>query len=318
MPRYRMPRSYGRWPSRDQLVEYLRDYARHLELRVLPRTEVERIDRSDFGWRLRTSAGDLDTRCAVVATGHDHDPVIPDWPGREGFPGELLHSSSYRAPPPFRGRDVLVVSARNSGSEIAFELARNGARRVRVAMRTPPNVVPREWIGIAVMYTALPLDPLPDRVGDEATRALQRLIYGDLTEDGLPRSPYGVQTDARRRHASTLVDAGFVEALRGGELELVSAVQAFDGPEVVLADGCRLRPEAVICATGYRSGLPDLVGHLGVLDPRGWPDLRRGGEHPAAPGLYFSGYWASMIGQLVHIRRDSRRIARSITRRLSA
>jgi putative flavoprotein involved in K+ transport len=318
LPRYHMPRRYGRWPSRDQLVEYLRDYARRLELRVIPRTEVERVDRSDLGWRLRSSTGDFDTRCAVLATGHDHDPVIPDWPGREDFPGELLHSSSYREPSPFGNRDVLVVSARNSGSEIAFELARNGARRVRVAMRTPPNVVPREWLGIALMYTALPLDPLPDRIGDEATRTVQRLIYGDLTEHGLPRSPYGVQTDARRRHLSTLVDAGFVEALKSGELQIMPAVEAFNGSEVLLADGSRITPDAIICATGYSGGLRKLVGHLDVLDERGWPGLPRGGEHPATPGLYFNGYWASMIGQLVHIRRDARRIARSIARRLSA
>jgi putative flavoprotein involved in K+ transport len=114
-----MPRRYGRWPRRDDLVQYLREYARYMGLRVRPRIEVERIERAGLGWRLRTSAGDLDARCAVVTTGHDHDALVPDWPGREDFPGDLLHSSSYREPSPFRGRDVLVVSARNSGSEIA-------------------------------------------------------------------------------------------------------------------------------------------------------------------------------------------------------
>jgi putative flavoprotein involved in K+ transport len=317
LPRYRLPRRYGRWPSRDDVVEYLRDYVRRLGLQIRFGTEVRRIERSDHGWRLSTSAAHLEARCVVVTTGHDHDAFIPDWPGRDGFPGKLIHSSSYREPTPFRDRDVLVVSARNSGSEIAFELAQSAAGRVRVAMRTPPNVVPREWLGVPLMYAGMPIDPLPDPVGDGATRVLQRLIYGDLGAHGLPRSPYGVQTDARRRHVSTLVDAGFVQALKAGELELVAAVDSFNGPEVALTDGSRIRPEAIICATGYRSGLPGLVGHLGVLDARGWPHLPRGGEHPATPGLYFSGYWASLIGQLVHIRRDSRRIARAIARRLS-
>lgn len=97
----------------------------------------------------------------------------------------------------------------------------------------------------------------------------------------------------------------------------MAAVKAFDGPDVHLTDGSRISPDAIISATGYRSGLPGLVGHLGALDSGGWPDLQRGGDHPDAPGLYFSGYWASMIGQLVHMRRDSRRIARHISRRLS-
>ncbi|MQA72756.1 MAG: SidA/IucD/PvdA family monooxygenase [Solirubrobacterales bacterium] len=316
MPGYRMPRRYGRWPTRGDMVEYLRDYPRRVGLRVEPQTEVTGLERDELGWRVRSSRGELRSRCVVVATGHDHDPRTPEWPGRETYGGELIHSSAYREPSSFRGRDVLVVSARNSGSEIALELCRSGAARVRVSMRTPPNVVPREWVGVPLMYTGLPIDPLPDRVGDEAVWAVQRLIYGDLARWGLPRSPVGVQTDARRRHKSTLIDAGFVAALKAGELELVAAVQSFDRREVVLADGARIDPDVVIAATGYRGGLEPLVGHLGVLDARGWPDLPRGGEHPAAAGLYFSGYWASMIGQLAHMRRDSRRIARGIARRL--
>jgi putative flavoprotein involved in K+ transport len=86
MPRYRMPRGYGRWPGRDDLVVYLRDYVRDLGLRVQPRTEVQRIDRADSGWVVRTSAGALGARCAVVATGHNHDPCMPDWPGPRGLP----------------------------------------------------------------------------------------------------------------------------------------------------------------------------------------------------------------------------------------
>jgi putative flavoprotein involved in K+ transport len=315
LPRYRMPRRYGRWPTKDDLAEYLRTYQQRLGLRVQFGIEARRVDRHAGGWLVRTSEGDLSARCVVVTTGHDADPVIPAWPGRESFRGELIHSSDYREPSPFRDRDVLVVSASNSGSEIAFELARAGAARVRVAMRTPPPIVPREYLGFPIMYSALPLNPWPDRVGDTAAHSMQRRIYGDLSAYGMPRAPYGVQTNARRRHRSTLVDAGFVDALKQGELELVGAVQAFDGSDVVLVDGSRIGPEVVIAATGYRSNLPELVGHLGVLDEEGWPAVDQGADHPATPELFFSGYWASMIGQLLHMRRDARRIARTIARR---
>lgn len=33
---YRMPRRYGRWPSRDDVVEYLEEYARRLHIRIRP------------------------------------------------------------------------------------------------------------------------------------------------------------------------------------------------------------------------------------------------------------------------------------------
>jgi putative flavoprotein involved in K+ transport len=318
LPGHRIPRRYGRWPARLDVVEYLRDYQRRFDLPVQFGVEVSRIDHNDGGWVVRGSDGDHRARCVVVTTGHDNHPVTPPWPGRDDFPGELIHSSQYREPSPFRGRHVLVVSAANSGSEIAYELVRNGAASVRVAMRTPPNVLPRENMGLPLMYTGLPFDPWPDAVGDAITQLAQRRIYGDLSAYGLPRSPYGVQTQSRRRHRSVLVDAGFVDALKAGELQLVGAVEGFEGPEVLLADGARLRPDVVIAATGYRSNLPELVGHLGVLDQHGWPSVKQGRDHPQAPGLFFSGYWASMSGQLSHMRRDAHRIARAISRRLES
>jgi len=95
-------------------------------------------------------------------------------------------------------------------------------------MRTPPPIAPREYLGFPLMYSALPLNPLPDRVGDLATHAMQRLIYGDLRAHGLPRSPYGIQTQSRRRHRSVLIDVGFVDAVRAGVIEIVPEVQALD------------------------------------------------------------------------------------------
>jgi putative flavoprotein involved in K+ transport len=90
---------------------------------------------------------------------------------------------------------------------------------------------------------------------------------------------------------------------------------------VVLSDGSRLKPQAVIAATGYGRNLPGIVRHLGVLDEFGLPTLNggpiRAREHPKAPGLFFTGYYASSAGQLRFMRIDGRRIARAIARRLA-
>jgi len=317
LPGYRIPRRYGRWPGRLHMVEYLREYAQRFGLRIEFGTEARRVERRGGDWSVDTSRGEIRAACVVITTGHDATPVIPPWPGRSGFSGELLHSAAYREPSRFRGRSVLVVSAANSGSEIAFELSRAGAASVQVAMRTPPPIAPREYMGFPLMYSALPINRLPDWVGDLATGSLQRLIYGDLRAHGLPRSPYGIQTQTRRRHQSVLIDAGFVDLLRTGEIEIVAGVDALDGAEVVLADGARLEPDVVIAATGFETNLPELLGHLGVLDKRGYPDVPQGAAHPTAPGLFFSGYWASMVGQLLHMRRDARTIARRIAQRLA-
>jgi len=319
LPGYRMPRRYGRWPTRDDMVEYLEEYARRHRLRIQFETELNRIERGD-GWLLETSDGEVSTPFAVLATGHDAEPRLPDWPGLEGFTGELIHSSSYRNPEPFRGKDVLVVSARNTGSEIAYELATAGGCRVWTSMRTPPSVFPREWLGYPLNYSTVLMEPLPNAVLDRVGFLMQKLIYGDLAMHGIPRAPLGVQSSTKQRHVSALIDAGFVEALEQGKLELVSAVERFEGTEVVLADGERLRPQVVIAATGYERNLPGVIGHLGILDEHGVAALDGGqirGEHPAAPGLFFTGYYASSAGQLRFMRIDGRRIARAIARQLA-
>src|SRR5438874_5822241 len=138
LPGKRLPRSAGRWPSRDALVAYYEDYAAERDLKFRFGTEITRIDRSDEGWRLATSGGALEAGFVVVATGKYHAPVVPAWPGAESFSGEIVHSSAYRNAEPYRGRHVLVVGPGASGFEIALQLAEGGAASVRLAVRTPP------------------------------------------------------------------------------------------------------------------------------------------------------------------------------------
>ena len=81
LPGFRIPRRYGRWVARDDVVRYLEAYAVRHGLEIRLGTAVERIERDGDRWRLRTPAGDLDAAYVVVATGHNHTPVMPAWPG---------------------------------------------------------------------------------------------------------------------------------------------------------------------------------------------------------------------------------------------
>jgi putative flavoprotein involved in K+ transport len=313
---YKMPRRYGRWPTRNQVIEYLEDYAREERLRIEFETEATRITHANGTWAVETSTGELTAPAVVVAVGYDHEPVVPDWPGKEGFTGELVHASTYRTPDPYRDRDVLVVSAGNTGSELSLELVRNGARRVWTAMRSTPNVFTREWLGIPVALTAIPLDYAPIGVADRVARAAQRLMMGDLSKVGLAPATHGYATNTFERRVAPVIDAGFVDALRADEIELVAAVEGFEGDDVVLADDRRIQPEVVIAATGYERGLEPLVGHLGALGPDGEPLSNGAPANPATPGLYFVGYDLALSGQLPRTSRDGRKVARAIAKDL--
>ena len=131
-------------------------------------------------------------------------------------------------------------------------------------------------------------------------------------QHGLPRSPEGVATTMARRHQAPADDDGFVEELRAGRIEIVAAVVGFDQSDVLLTDGAHIQPGAVIAATGYRRGLDELVGHLGVLDSNGVPLVSGGQEHPSAAGLFFNGYRVDLSGQLRLMRIDARAIAKAV------
>jgi putative flavoprotein involved in K+ transport len=66
----------------------------------------------------------------------------------------MVHSMEYRNPRLYHNKDVLVVGAGNSGTEIAVDLAEGGAARVRIAIRTPPNILRRDVKG----FPAYPLE----------------------------------------------------------------------------------------------------------------------------------------------------------------
>ncbi len=302
------------FPSRDEFVEYLERYAVHHRLDIELATEVRRLDRADGGWRLETSRGPLHSRFVVIATGYDRVPKLPDVPGLDSYSGELVHASAFRRAADYEGRDVLVVSANVTGSEVAYLVAEAGAARVRVAVRTPPNILRRCRFGVPLNPAGPVLDRLPSAVGDRLTTLSQRIIFGDLSDYGLPRPPKAVVSSLRERRVGPIIDDGFVETVKAQRIEIVPALEAFDGHDVVLGGAERIRPDVVIAATGYERGLEPLVGHLGVIGDFGEPLVKNGATHPNAPGLFFVGYVVTLGGHLRGIRLEAKRMARSLAR----
>jgi putative flavoprotein involved in K+ transport len=314
-----MPRSTGRYPSRDDVVAYLEHFAREHAIELRFRTQLLGVDRDHEFWRLDTSAGPMLCRYLVIATGWDAIPVMPCWSGAETFGGDLIHASEFKSAMPYAGRDVLVVGAGNSGFDIAGHLVRAGAR-VTLSMRTPPNLAAREVLRLPGQPILVVFgDHVPPAMVDTLFRFVQRLTFGDLRRYGIPLSLIGVYANHRQYRRNPAVDDGFVAALKRGAARVVGTIEHFEGSDVVLADGARLRPDAVVCATGYRRGLEPLVGHLGVLGEDGVPVNHAGTpDHRCAPRLYFCGMWGPFSGQIrlgpIHARRIAR--AAAVDRRM--
>lgn len=312
LPGLRMPRSYGRFVARADVVDYLERYAAHHQLRLALGTAVQRIERAGAGWRLVSAAGAIETAYVVVATGGNNTPVLPDWPGRDAFHGDLVHASAYRNPTPFVGRDVLVVGGGNTASEIAVDLVEGGAQRVRLAVRTPPNIVRREVGGLPSQLVSVLVRRLPPALVDRLIGVVQRVTVPDLTGFGLPRPVDGVYTRIVRDNQIPILDVGIIDAVRHGRVEVVAAVTGFDGHDVLLADGTSVTPAAVIVGVGYRPALEPLVGHLGVLREDGRPLVTGARTVDGVPGMWFTGFTNPISGLLRELGIDARRIAKAV------
>jgi putative flavoprotein involved in K+ transport len=317
LPGLAIPRAEGRWVSRDGVARYLEAYARHHSVPVELEVEVERIDRADGRWVVRAGDGIGEAKSVVVATGHNRAPRIPEWPGRHSFSGGLIHSSEYRNARPYQGQDVLIVGTGNSGAEIAVDLVEGNARRVWISVRTPPNILRRDVLGVPTQALGVLLRPLPSRVVDAVARGTQRMTVGDLSPYGMPTPARGVYTRLKEEDVIPILDVGLIGMLRRRRVTPVAAVASFEGADVLLADGTRLHPDAVIAATGFGRGLEGLVGHLGLLGSHGHPVVHGPHTDPRAPGLHFIGYSNPISGNLREIGIDARRIARAVARRLS-
>ncbi|MFJ6719647.1 flavin-containing monooxygenase [Streptomyces sp. NPDC091259] len=317
LPGLAVPRRFGRWVARADVVRYLEKYAEFHELELVTGVEVTRIERAadGDGWTLYAGGGRvLAARAVVVATGFNHTPALPDWPGREGYAGRLLHAAEYRDPAPYAGRDVLVVGVGNTGAEIAVDLAEGGAARVRLAVRTAPHIVRRSSLGWPAQRSAILVRRLPVGLVDRLGALVAKATVPDLSAYGLPRPTTGLYSRVREG-AIPVQDVGLIRAVRRSAVEPVAAVTAFDGAGVELADGSRITPDVVIAATGYRRALEGLVGHLGVLDERGRPRTHGARTAAEAPDLYFTGFTNPISGMFREMALDAERIAKAVTRR---
>lgn len=312
-----IPSSYPRYLSKDEYARYLADYARRLSLRVSLQEGVVAIRPaadSSRRWEVETSQRTVGTDVVIVATGHYTVPRIPSWEGIDSFGGRLLHSAEYRSGREFAGLRALVVGLGNSGAEIATDLVEQGAASVAVAVRTPPPIVTRELFGVVpVQVFGIALMPLRiPRAVDRVGAALRRLGVGDLRPYGLGEAAWGPFT-ARR---PAVIDVGFLAELKAGRITVRPALKRLTPGGVEYVDRSEDEADVVVAATGFGTGLDDMLREVpGIVDDDGQP-LARSGKPTAGAGLYVIGFDETVRGHLFEARRESKRLARAVARSL--
>jgi indole-3-pyruvate monooxygenase len=311
LPGMRFSRDAPTYPSRRQVIDYLNAYAARFQL--VPRfgVTVQRIepDAANGGWRVRTDRGGMAARRVVLATGLNAVPVQPRWPGMEGYTGELLHSSSYLNGTRWSARRVLVVGAGNSGAEIALDLVEHGARS-ELCVRGKLHITLRDTLGLPTPLPTLLLTKLPLPAADAIARATLRFAVGDLSRWGIEAPEYGPIRGIVEQGRVPLIDVGTLARIKQGDIVVRKAIERFHPDGVSFVDGRRVAYDAVVLATGYRSGLERLLHRPeDLLDARG---RALHGGIPPRPGLYLVGYATPATGLLREIGFSAQRVAQHI------
>ena len=145
---YPMPVDYPDFPSRQQMLDYLRDYAQKFQL--TPHIQfnakvVMALPLADGRWELELASGEKRIyKGLIVCNGHHWDRRFPKYPGE--FAGEFMHSKDYRTPAQLIGQRVLVIGGGNSACDIAAEAARV-SKTARISLRRGYWFLPKTLFG---------------------------------------------------------------------------------------------------------------------------------------------------------------------------
>jgi len=294
LPGLRFPTRGESFATKDQMADYLVEYAQRFQLPVRNGVKVERLWKE--GDRFFLAAGDevLTAGNVVVAMSNYQRPRIPAFAVDLDTRIVQLHAHAYRNPSQLQEGSVLVVGVGNSGAEIALE-----------ASRSHPTWLSGKESG-----------HIPWRIDTFVARHfLVRLVRFFGHHMLTVRTPLGrklrpkmlrTATPLVRVKPKTLVDAGITRVPR--------VVGVREG-QPLLEDGRALDVKNVIWCTGYQHGFPWI--DLPIVGENGDPD-HEDGIVKSVPGLYFVGLHflhAMTSATLIGVGRDAERVSKALASR---
>jgi indole-3-pyruvate monooxygenase len=312
LPYKKFPKTVPRYPGRQQVVDYLESYQMAFNIRPRFQTEALHSKRENGYWITETTRGSFQSKYLVMATGAYSKPKRVYFNGMETFPGEIMHSYSYKSGKPYLGKKVLVVGFGNSACEIAVDLVEQGAFP-SMSVRSAVNVIPREIMGVPVLTLSLLMKQLPPSLADLISAPLIKWTIGDIRKLGLKKMQYGPLEEIQRDRNAPVIDIGTIRHIRKGNIKIHEHIDHIEGSTVFFKDGKQDWFEAIVAGIGYDRDVDRLLD----IDKSRFEDLKLCTDKQkyfGRDGLYFCGYWISPTGQIREIALDAIKIARHIKR----
>lgn len=318
-----MPDDYPEWPKGPQVHAYLHSYAAKHDLRRLFRlgTNVASMDRrAGGGWILTLeAAGETWTEevdFVAVCTGQFSDKNIVTHPGQDAFEaagGVVMHSSEYTDPDVVKGKRVVVLGASKSASDIAVNAVDSGADAVTWVYREPVWRIPY-FVGGINFKRLLYMRAQEQQFNAWGKTGLQRVVAAALkplvwanfralemllkTQLGLGRFDMTPKTPIEREVSCSvpIVTPGLFEGLRAGRIKPIQGTfERYDGKDIVMTTGDRVRADVSILAIGWKIGVPFLpeAERSRLIDPDGQYRVYRLAVNPDLPDMGFVGFNSS-------------------------
>jgi putative flavoprotein involved in K+ transport len=283
LPGLPFPGDPDHYPTRDEVVAYLTEYARQFDLPIEYDSRVRAVRRQGESYHVALDDRTYTADQVVVATGPFQTPRTPDLAQQLDPAIVQLHSSAYRSPEQIPAGPVLVVGGGNTGYQIAQELS--ATREVHLS--------------IGARQTPLPQRPFG------------RDIFSYLVATGLMNKTRDSRLGRRLRDRETLIGSSPRAARRKG-IHLHGRTTGADGCSVKFTDGTSLEIATVIWATGF--GLDHAWIDAPIFEANGAVEHDRGVTR--SPGLYFLGLpWQHTRGSalLGWVKDDAAHLATRMT-----
>ena len=302
--------SIPKYPSRQDVVDYLDHYAKELNIYPVFNTEVLSVQKEKDIWITETNNGIYKSGFLIVATGLNHKPKIPEFEGMNSFKGKVLHSSQFKNGAAYAGKNVLIVGFGNSGCEQAICLYENGASP-SLSVRSAVNVLPRDIFGFPVLEIGKLTSLFPARVADKINAPLIRMLVGDIRKLGLRKSKYGPREQIEKQKRIPLLDIGTMKLIKQGDIKIFGDIVRIENNTIYFTDNKQQEFDVIILATGYQHNLESF------LNPESdrVNDLNKMFSKQSCfgkDGLYFCGFYVSPMGMLREIGIESVKIAKDI------
>lgn len=250
----------GRYPTKDEVAEYLSAYANTFSLPVKFHTTVSSLTHDNQEqFVLTTSQGVFCCRNVIVATGPFHHPYIPSFSTELSKEVFQFHSSEYKNPAQLKKGATLVVGGGNSGAQIAAEVSKVSQTYLSVGHSI--KYLPQDIGGKSIFWWF-------DKLGVYKADANSRI--GQFIKNK-PDPIFGYELK---------------ELIKGEVISLKPRAVSAEEDQVFFEDESCLSVSNVIWSTGFKSNY-QWIQIPSILDDKGLPIHHRGTT--AINGLYFLG-----------------------------